>query len=561
MFENFIRVAAATPEIRVADCDFNAEKIIALIKKAEREEVRVICFPELCVTGNTCGDLFSQKVLLHAAQNALEKITHNVEYLLAVVGLPIEYNGKIFSAFAVLNNRKILALLSRDGISFGANLIFSCGELKLSVGKNPAANLILNPSAECEILGKSERRRLFCAAQSAGCAYVHAEAGRGESTTDMVFSAHNLICEDGEILAESLPFGEGWAVAEIDLDALLHERRRKNIFLPDENNISFSIETNCTSLTRKILRLPFVPENFSHDEVLEIQVRGLQKRLEHVGARVVLGISGGLDSTLALLVAARANAEIIAVTMPCFGTTARTKSNAHKLCAALKIPCREIDITETVRTHFRDIAQSEEKRDITYENAQARVRTMVLMNLANQQNALVVGTGSLSEIALGWATYNGDHMSMYAVNAGVPKTLAREIVTRVAKNSESELQFVLEEILNTPVSPELLPPTDGEISQQTEKILGSYELNDFFLFHALRNGRAPSQILELACVAFAEIPRDEIKSKLKLFFSRFFSQQFKRNCSPDSVKVCEISLSPRGGWNMPSDASPTAWEF
>ncbi|MDR0272578.1 MAG: NAD(+) synthase [Clostridiales bacterium] len=569
----FVRVAAATPKIRVADCAYNAEQIIALIKKAESEAVRLICMPELCVTGATCGDLFSQMTLLENAKNALFEIVEKTKdcRVLSVVGLPIEFRGKFYNAAAVFCGGKILGFvpkksfcendiiyLNDERIPFGSNIVFQCSELKNFI---LGETVVVNPSALCETVGSGEKRRSLIAVESAQnvCAIVSVNAGYGESTTDAVYSGHNLICENGAVLMESPPFGDGWAVSEIDLHALVHARR--NIVFEKNFVIPFSLNMQCENLTRNISPSPFMPCDC--EEILNIQAHGLAKRLEHTGANAVLGISGGLDSTLALLVTIRAyeilsreKSEIIAVTMPCFGTTERTKSNAHKLCETSGIGCREIYIAETVKQHLRDIKHDESLRDITYENAQARIRTLVLMDLANKENGIVIGSGNLSELSLGFATYNGDHMSMYGVNAGVPKTIVRYIVEQSAKNSANEsLKIVLCDILATPVSPELLPPKDGEIVQQTEDIVGPYELHDFFIYHFLCHGRDASQIFQLACVAFeGKYSSDEIQNTLKLFYRRFFSQQFKRSCMPDSPQVFSISLSPRNGWQMPSDA-------
>ncbi|MCL2224036.1 MAG: NAD(+) synthase [Defluviitaleaceae bacterium] len=631
MYDGYIRVAAVTPKIRVADCEYNAGQIIEAIKKAADENVRLVCMPELCVTGYTCGDLFLQSTLLEIAKSALQKIVAETAEcdVIAVVGLPMAHCGKLFNVAAVFCGGKVLGFVPKTfipnygefyelryftpafkenhairfddkNITFGRDIIFKCKDLpefKLAVEicedlwvANPPstshglanATIIANLSAGSELAGKAAERRVLIGAQSSRllCGYVYAHAGQGESTTDMVFAAHNLIYERGKILAESPPFGDGWAVSEIDLNAIAYDRRRMNTFVSNageaENGehykyklFSLNGKTHAENLTRHITPTPFIPENADEiparcEEILNIQAAGLAKRLEHIGAKAVLGVSGGLDSTLALLVSARAyekiglpKNEIIAVTMPCFGTTERTKSNAHKLCDALEIPIREIDITESVRLHLRDIGHPENQHDITYENAQARIRTLVLMNLANQTNAIVIGTGNLSELALGWATFNGDHMSMYGVNGGIPKTLVRHIVNHFAQTTQnSALKSVLSDILATPVSPELLPPTGGEISQQTEEILGSYQLHDFFLYHTIRHARTPSQVLALAQLAFSKThPPDEIKKRLQQFYSRFTSQQFKRNCLPDSPKIGSISLSPRGDWRMPSDSA------
>jgi NAD+ synthase (glutamine-hydrolysing) len=625
----YMRVAAATPSIRVADCSYNAEQIIGLIKKAAQEHIQFLCLPELCITGYTCGDLFLQDTLLENARKALMKVVDESSSLdvLVVAGLPIAQGGKLFNTAAVFCKGLILGFVPKthipnysefyelrhftpafsgmrtihylDGrnIPFGTSLIFQCGNLpdfKLAVEicedlwmpcppsvqhAMAGATVIANLSASDETVGKAAYRRSLATGQSAQllCGYIYADAGHGESSTDMVFSGHNLICENGVVLAESPPFGDGWAMSEIDLNALSHDRRRMNTFGANDEGyitIPFSLDSCCASLSRFIDPAPFVPSSKHEkaarcEEILSIQVSGLAKRLEHTGcSTAVLGISGGLDSCLALLVIARTYAKmkmplsgIMAVTMPCFGTTERTRNNASMLCKALGVSCREIDISESVRLHLRDINHSEKERDVVYENAQARIRTLVLMDLANQSNGLVVGTGDLSELALGWATYNGDHMSMYGGNAGVPKTLVRHIVRHVADTCGDEaLKAALIAILDTPVSPELLPPRGGEISQRTEDIVGPYELHDFFLYHAVRWGRGPSQIFDLARIAYnGAYTSDEILKWLKVFYRRFFAQQFKRSCLPDGPKVGSVTLSPRGDWRMPSDAVCTAW--
>jgi len=625
MFENFLRTAVAVPKIRIADCEYNALQIIDVVRRAADENVRLVCMPELCITAYTCGDLFLRSDLLANAKAALLQIVAQTADcdVIAVAGLPIIHCGKLFNVAAVFSGGKILGLVPKtylpnyggfdelryftppfsekqivrwgnERINFGTNIIFKCREMpqfKLAVeigddlwGNSPpgarhaAANatIIANISADSEAAGRASVRRTTVAGQSErlACGYIYANAGQGESTTDSVFSGHSLICERGTVLAEAPPFGDGWAVSEIDLNAITHDRRRKNTFVSNEAATeneyywyeSFSLrETHAKNLIRRISPAPFIPDNPAEisarcEEILAIQAAGLKSRLEFLDSRAVIGVSGGLDSTLALLVIARAYenlnrplADIIAVTMPCFGTSERTKSNAHGLCDTMGIPCREIDITETTAGHLRDISHPQESRDTTFENAQARVRTLVLMDLANQNGGIAIGTGNLSEIALGWATFNGDHMSMYSVNAGVPKTLVRHMVRHFAENTKnSDLQKILTYILDTPVSPELLPPKDGEISQQTEDILGPYELHDFFLYHFQRHGRSTEQVNALAQNAFADkYSADEINARLRLFCNRFTTQQFKRNCMPDAPKVGSVSLGR--DWRMPSD--------
>lgn len=623
MFEKFARVAAVTPEIRVADCNYNAAQIISLIKDAGEKNVHFVCLPELCISGYTCGDLFLQDALLDGAKKALARIVSECSGLnvLAAVGLPLSHNGKLFNVAAVFCRGKILGFVPKtylpnygefyerrhftpaysdtvlinfggSNIPFGTKIIFQCEDLRefnlaieicedLWIPNPPGAahaaagaTVIANLSASTETIGKAAFRRSLVTGQSARllCAYVYADAGRGESSTDVVFSGHNLVCENGLIFAESRPFGKGRALSEIDLAALAHDRRKLNTFEVSNADylfVPFSLDIRCDTLCRTIDPAPFIPKDENEkaarcEDILDIQAAGLAKRLEHTGCRAVLGISGGLDSCLALITTVRAYnllkipaVDILAVTMPCFGTTERTKNNAAALCDALGIPCREIDISDSARQHLRDIGQEEE--NTVYENAQARIRTLVLMDLANQSNGLVVGSGDLSELALGWTTYNGDHMSMYGVNAGIPKTLVRHIVKHIADTCENgKLKSVLVDILDTPISPELLPPHNGKISQCTEDIVGPYELHDFFLYHHLRWGRKPQMIFKLACNAF-KYPPDEINKWLKIFYTRFFSQQFKRNCLPDGPKIGSVALSPRGDWRMPSDAMCDVW--
>jgi NAD+ synthase (glutamine-hydrolysing) len=631
MFDGYIRAAAGTPEIRAAHCEYNARRIIELMRRASRENAGLLCLPELCVTGYTCGDLFLQRTLLDEAKEALRLLIQESADcpLVVVAGLPVEHQSKLYNAAAVVCEGKLLGLVPKsfipnygefyelrhfvpaggelsafrlDGkeVPFGVKLLFQSArvpEFKLGVEIcedlwTPAppssfhamagATVVANLSASDETVGKAAYRRTLAAGQSARlvCGYVYADSGYGESSSDLIFAGHDLVCENGVVLAESKPFKEGWAVSEMDLRAMLHDRRRLNTFgyrADGYVTVEFGgapVAAGVSALTRRVDPHPFVPGNEGErearcEDILAMQVSGLAKRLDHTGCKTAaVGISGGLDSCLALLVVARAYArlgkpleDIWAVTMPCFGTTERTRNNAHRLCRALGVTCREIDITKAVRRHLEDIGHSEEDRDVVYENAQARIRTLVLMDLANQADGIVVGTGDLSELALGWATYNGDHMSMYGVNAGVPKTLVRHIVKYVADTCGApSLESVLLDILATPVSPELLPPSHGDISQQTERLVGPYELHDFFLYHALRWGRAPSAILELAETAFGGVyERDEILKWLRVFYRRFFAQQFKRNCLPDGPKIGSVSLSPRGDWRMPSDAAVEAW--
>ncbi|MDL2253113.1 NAD(+) synthase [Ruminococcaceae bacterium OttesenSCG-928-I18] len=628
MNDGLIRVAAASPHLLVADCAANADEIVKTAWRASTEGAHLLVTPELGITGYTCGDLFGQQHLLDEAVKALATIckeTSDLQLLLAV-GLPVRHNGKLYNCAAVLQGGRVLGLVPKTylpnygefyelrqfasggavedfinlppfgTLPFGTKLLFRCEEMPqlvlaaeicedLWVPQPPSgghvaagATVVANLSASSETVGKAEYRRLLVKGQSAKlvCGYVYADAGHGESTTDMVFSGHNLICENGVVLAETAPFDEGLALAEIDLELLLQERRRLNTFFASYaggyETVPFHMELRETPLSRAISPLPFQPGQNSElpgrcESILAIQAQGLRKRLEHTGAKTaVVGVSGGLDSTLALLVTCRAfrllskpAREILAVTMPGFGTTERTKGNAAALCEALGVTLKTIDITKSVRAHFADIDQDEKCRDTTYENAQARMRTLVLMDLANQNGGLVVGTGDLSELALGWATYNGDHMSMYGVNAGVPKTLIRALVAHEAEK-DKKAGRVLRDVLDTPVSPELLPPKEGRISQQTEEIVGPYELHDFFLFYTLRYGFRPRKLYRYAQKAFeGRYEAPEILRWMQVFFSRFFCQQFKRSCLPDGPKVGSVSLSPRGDWRMPSDAAARAW--
>jgi NAD+ synthase (glutamine-hydrolysing) len=626
VLDGYVRVAAATPLIRVADCAYNAERILSLMTRAAEDGVKLLCLPELCVTGYTCGDLFLQDTLLEEASDALSYLVEKSSEIpvITVAGAPLSHAGKLFNTAAVFGCGKLLCFVPKTyvpnygefyelrhfspapaemtavrfrgrDVPFGVRSIFRCDDERsfkfaveicedLWVPSPPScshamagAAVILNLSASDETIGKAAYRRALAAGQSARlvCGYVYADAGHGESSNDMVFAGHNFICENGEVLSESPPFKDGWAAAEIDLCAIEHDRRRINTWGSHSGGyaeISFSLDVRTRSLRRRVDPHPFVPgdeneKNLRCEAILDMQAAGVGKRVEHTAAKTaVIGISGGLDSCLALLVTARAFAklnrpmsDIIAVTMPCFGTTSRTRSNAMRLCEAIGIKCREINITDSVRGHLKDIGASEEVRDVVYENAQARVRTLVLMSLANQSGGIVIGTGDLSELALGWATYNGDHMSMYGVNAGVPKTLVRHIVKYVADETP-QLSDVLRDILATPVSPELLPPSGDDISQQTEDIVGPYELHDFFLYHVVRWGRRPARVFAMCELAFAgSYSPDVILKWLRVFYRRFFAQQFKRSCLPDGPKIGSVTLSPRGDWRMPSDADSAAW--
>ncbi len=649
MRDGFIRVAAGTPKIRVADCRYNAEQIFTMMREADKQGVKILVLPELCLTGYTCGDLFLQDTLLEGAMEGLRTILKATKHLeiLTVFGMPFRAAGKLFNCAVAVQKGEVLALVPKtylpnygefyekrwfesvsafdhplnlsievpgmepdeDGeITLYTALAQSVIECKgipgLKVGieicedlwasdppsrrlAEAGALLILNLSASNEVVGKAAYRRQLVVGQSGRlcCGYVYADAGEGESTTDVVFTGHNMIAENGALLAERR-FASGLTVSEIDVQRLLYERRRLTTFPPAyefQDGRSGAIShawakfTPCeTKLTRYVSPTPFIPENEADragrcEEILTIAALGLKKRLEHTGAKTaVVGLSGGLDSTLALLITAlamgmlhRPASDIIAVTMPCFGTTDRTRNNAVLLAERMGATLHTIPIGDTVRSHFRDIGHSMENQDVTFENAQARERTQVLMDVANQNGGLVIGTGDLSELALGWCTYNGDHMSMYAVNASIPKTLVRHLVDHVARDNldkDQELTDVLEDILDTPVSPELLPAVQGEISQRTEDLVGPYELHDFFLYYVLRWGFGPRKVLRLAEQALGRRYSREVLLKwLKSFYRRFFAQQFKRSCMPDGPKVGSAALSPRGDWRMPSDASARLW--
>ena len=630
MRDGFVKVAAGTPKIRVADCDYNAGQIIALMKEAAAQGVKVLALPELCVTGYTCGDLFLQDALLDGAERALRRILDETIELdmVTALGLPVRYENKLYNCAAVIQKGAILALAPKthipnygefyearwfapsseklNGHEFGlaglpvrmvTHPLVECGTVPgLVIGVEicedlwapvppsvrlaaEGATLILNLSASDEVAGKSDYRRALVTGQSARlvCGYVYADAGEGESSTDLVFAGHNMIAENGALLAEQR-FSTGLTVSEIDVERLTYERQRMNTYaFPPSDGYIFSdyckFEREETDLTRPVSPTPFIPADAEHraercEEILKIAALGLKKRLEHTNAScAVVGLSGGLDSTLAILITAKAfdllgrdRKGILAVTMPCFGTTKRTRSNAELLAIELGTDFREVNIGKAVEQHFADIGQSMEDQSVTFENAQARERTQVLMDLANQRGGLVIGTGDLSELALGWATYNGDHMSMYAVNASIPKTLVRHLVAYEADRLGGRAGEVLRDILDTPVSPELLPPKDGEIAQKTEDLVGPYELHDFFLYYAIRWGFRPRKVLRLAEYALGDrYDRETLLKWLKNFYRRFFSQQFKRSCLPDGPKVGSVTLSPRGDWRMPSDAVATLW--
>lgn len=628
MRHGFVKAAALTPKIKVADPAYNAEQICKKLEEAYGRRAKIIVFPELCITGYTCQDLFLQDILLKEALRALKKIAACTKGQdgLVFVGLPVERKQKLYNAAAVLRDGKILGLIPKtyipnygefyearhfapgnaetadyllegEKIPFGTKMLFACEEMPdLVVGceicedmwaaETPGtshalagATVLVNLSASNETVTKDEYREMLIKSGSARliCGYVYASAGEGESTQDLVFSGHNMIAENGSILAEGERFTGESVYGELDVCRIAEERRRTNTFRTREDGytvVPFSLGQEETRLTRKFSRAPFVPvseltRNKRCDDILKLQCYGLKKRYEHTGAKTaVVGVSGGLDSTLALLVTARCfdllgrdRSGIIAVTMPCFGTTDRTYHNACKLAETLGALLREVDIKNSVTQHFQDIGQDLDKHDVTYENGQARERTQVLMDIANQSGGLVIGTGDMSELVLGWATYNGDHMSMYGVNAGVPKTLVRHLVRYYADTCGSkELQEVLMDVLDTPVSPELLPPVDGKIAQKTEDLVGPYELHDFFLYYVLRLGFPPSKVYRIARETFGgDYAYEEILKWLKIFYRRFFAQQFKRSCLPDGPKVGSVAVSPRGDLRMPSDASAALW--
>lgn len=629
MRHGFIKVAAATPDIRVADVDYNKGQIIKQMDEAAEAGAKIIVFPELCITGYTCSDLFLQDILLNSAKKALVEIAEHTKNLdaLVFVGVPIAVGGELYNVAAALNHGNILGFTTKsflpnygefyemrqfrpgpkkaEKILFGgkeipfgpqllfvenqmANLIVSaeiCEDVWSPVppsieAAREGATVIVNCSASDETIGKASYREALISGQSARLisGYIYANAGEGESTTDLVFGGHNLIAENGTILAEAKRFSNGIIYTEFDVQKIANERRKNTTFTETQEHvlprISFGLEQTETILTRTFPSRPFVPRDDQErakrcEEILTIQAMGLKKRLAHTHAKsAVVGISGGLDSTLALLVTAKAfdalgleRSGITAVTMPCFGTTDRTYQNACKMSLKVGATLREVRIGDAVMQHFKDIGHDPQDHSVTYENSQARERTQVLMDIANQTGGLVIGTGDMSELALGWATYNGDHMSMYGVNASVPKTLVRHLVHYFADTCEdSSLKEVLYDVLDTPVSPELLPPKDGEIAQKTENLVGPYELHDFFLYYFLRMGYEPGKIYRIAKLSFAgEYDDETIYKWLRTFCWRFFSQQFKRSCLPDGPKVGTVALSPRGDWRMPSDACVALW--
>ena len=630
MKHGFIKTATASPELRVADTVYNAQKIIEAIQTANEQNVSLLVFPELCVTGYTCGDLFGQRTLLEAAKKAVIAITEATKGIpmLIFIGAPIRNNNKVYDTAIAISDGEILGMIPKKNLAnygesyearqfscfedkegaryfnfdeetsllFSTNIVFAALDtpgftVACEIGEDlmalespsvahakAGANIIVNLAASAEIVGRAAKRRLaVCSAsEKLVCAYLYANAGSEESTTDGVFSGHSMIAQGGKILSEKKPFETGMQTAIIDVQTIADERMKKNTYPAQDTQdylllpfMDFVRETE----TPKYPKRPFIPTDKNEFEeraesIINIQAYALKKRIAHSWAKTaVIGISGGLDSTLALLIAARAmdllgrdRKNIISITMPCFGTTQRTKSNAILLAEALGTTVRTVDIKKAVSVHFEDIGHDENNHDVTFENAQARERTQILMDIANQTGGLVVGTGDLSEVALGWSTYNGDHMSMYGVNADIPKTLVRYIVAHFANQMEGEARACLLDILDTPVSPELLPAKDGEITQKTEDIVGPYDLHDFFLYYTIRKGYTPSKLFRVASCAFAdEFDGETILKWMTKFYSRFFTQQFKRTCVPDGPKVGSVALSPRGDWKMPSDAMATAW--
>lgn len=631
----FVKVAAAVPRVKIADCNFNAKQLESLIAVADGKGVQIITFPEMCITAYTCGDLFGQQLLLEEAEMALMQILNNTRQLdiISILGMPVIVNSTVINAAVVIQKGKVLGVVPKTYlpnykefyeqrwftsalqvaetnvrlcgqiIPMGTNLLFEtsdtifgieiCEDLWSTIPPSSTlalqgAEIIFNLSADNEGIGKNSYLRSLISQQSARCisGYVFSSCGFGESTTDVVFAGNGLIYENGNQLAHNdrFSFEEQLVISEIDVEHLRAERRINTTFAASKGNIPADkkpvriatefVNSKELNLTRTFEMHPFVPQgaalNERCEEVFSIQVAGLAQRLVHTGAKTaVIGISGGLDSTLALLVCVKtfdklglSRKNIIGVTMPGFGTTNRTYHNAISLMNSLGITVREISIKEACIQHFKDISHDINVHDVTYENAQARERTQILMDVANQTGGMVIGTGDLSELALGWATYNGDHMSMYGVNGSVPKTLVKYLVKWVAENEVDETSCItLLDIVDTPISPELIPADEnGDIKQKTEDLVGPYELHDFFLYYFMRFGFRPSKIFMLASLAFKEVYDEEtIKKWLLIFFRRFFNQQFKRSCLPDGPKVGSISISPRGDWRMPSDASAAAW--
>ncbi len=627
MKDGFIKCGCASIDVSVGDCEKNAKAIVEEIIKADKLCIKLLALPELCVCGYTCGDLLLHDTLLDGVEKAIEYVLKNTSKtdVVTVIGAPLRNGGKLFNCAVVIYKGEILGVVPKENIpNYGefyearyfvggcdtdfieievagrtapfGQAVFVNESLKeyafgveicedMWVANSPSialtengANIIVNISASDEVIGKAEYRKTLVTAHSGklNCGYIYASAGEGESTTDMVFAGHNLIAESGNILEESALFENSLIYTDIDVKRIAYEKRRVNTFKAAEDlgYVYFEQDLSQNKLTRKFSPTPFVPSdeekrNDRCELILKMQAMGLKKRLAHTNSkRIVVGLSGGLDSALALLVMVKAvdsldmdRKSILAVTMPCFGTTSRTKSNAEILANGLGVDFKSVNISKSVERHFEDIGQSKETLDVTFENAQARERTQVLMDIANKEGGLVVGTGDLSELALGWATYNGDHMSMYGVNGSIPKTLVRYLVKYYADTCDSDdARKALLDILDTPVSPELLPSKNEEISQQTESIVGPYELHDFFLYYIIRWGYSPKKVYRIARNTFAgKYDKETLLKWLKNFYKRFFAQQFKRSCLPDGPKVGSVTLSPRGDWRMPSDASARLW--
>ena len=633
MKNGFVRVACGTPKLKLANCEYNAEQTIDLIKAADKEQVSLLILPELGITGYTCGDLFNQETLLRSALDALGKILDSTKgtEIITAVGVPIGVYGRLYNCAAVIQNGKILGIVPKTNIPnygefyekrhfspakkkieyltvcgqadvpFGPGIVFECEDLRsfrfgielcedLWVPESPSldmcaagATIIGNLSASNEIVGKDEYRRQLVAAQSAKliCGYIYADAGEGESTSDLVFCSHNFIVENGVILEDDR-FDGGLTMTEIDVEKLEYDRRRTQMYFEhgagEHLFVPFNITLRDLELTRYYAPNPFIPENDTErdkrcNDIVRIASLGLKRRIEHTWCKkAVIGLSGGLDSTLAALIIrntldmmGRPHEDMLAITMPCYGTTSRTKDNAVILAEELGAEIRTIDIQASVDLHLKDIGHDDSLQNNAYENAQARERTQILMDVANDVGGMVIGTGDLSELALGWCTYNGDHMSMYGVNGSIPKTLIRYVVDYIAreelKKGNQKLGECLLDILGTPVSPELLPASEGEIVQKTEDIIGPYELHDFFLYYVMRWGFSPLKVYRLACYALkGKYDPETIAKWIKVFYKRFFTQQFKRNCLPDGPKVGSVALSPRGDWRMPSDADRAIWD-
>lgn len=623
----FVKVACATVKLKLADCDWNALQIAQRAQALAQKSAKIISFGELSITGYTCADLFAQQTLLDGALKALKYLaTKTEQYDCAViVGLPYRYNSRIYNTAGVLFKGKLVGLVPKtylpnyneyyekryfssamegivytefDGytVPFGTNIMFAvqqdslqynftieiCEDLwvatppSLTHAQN-GAHIIVNLSASNETIGKAEFRANLVKMQSAKCtcAYMYTSTGEGESTSDLLFSGHNIIAENGKLLKQTPLFSCQSALTDIDIQYINYQRTKSfntqcHNYLSNYTTVQLDMHATAGTLDRQYSRQPFVPQHNKDDRmklILDIQANALKNRIEHINCRtLVIGVSGGLDSSLALIVCVRAlqllnrpTTDIVAVTMPCFGTTERTLSNSVALAKALNTTVKKVDITKAVMQHFEDIGHDCSVADVTFENSQARERTQILMDIANQTGGIVIGTGDLSELALGWATYNGDHMSMYGLNCSVPKTLIRHLINYIAKCEMQSIAPVLLDIIDTPVSPELLPKQNNEIVQKTEDIVGPYELHDFFIYHMIHNGWSPKKILYIAKHTFDDYTTEDIKKWLRIFVKRFFQQQFKRNCLPDGIKIGSVALSPRGDWRMPADSNATLW--